>query len=209
MKKQLSIFSFILVFMISSGMALASGAPRRDSTPVDNAFAAYTSNGWIVSPDEEPVGDSRVSGEPEYDITGVISCYDSDYVRVDILLNQEISFHSAAFYGIRLEYDDMNEYYTYETDTKKLIYRKEQNGKIVEAKDLTKEDAPLDTAGVTDSGDIKNGDVYFIINKKEHISGEKGKRYYLPCYFYSGYYNTKDEPQIADDTLDVDLEFEY
>ena len=65
----------------------------------------------------------------------------------------------------------MNEYYTYYVDSEELVYEKEKNGKITQRKTLTKKNSK-DIAGVTDSNDLDNADVYFIINKKT-ISGAR------------------------------------
>jgi hypothetical protein len=186
----------------------ASGAPRRDATQVDDVFKPYTADDWVVSPDEEPTGDQTTENAVECDIRGVIACYDDDYLRVDILLENGVTFDWDVWYAIKLEYDDMNEYYTYYSDSKKLIYEKEKNGKIVKTVNLTSNKSD-DTAGITDSEGVKNSDVYFIINKKDHIGGEKGKRYYLTCDFMSGYVSKQDKLKVADDTITVDMYFEF
>ena len=208
MKKSL-IFVFILVALISTSiMVNASGAPRRSSTSVTDVFEPYTPEEMIVSTDEEPIKDQAVKNAPECDISSVISCYDNDYLRVDILLNKSISFKWDILYAIKLEYDDMNEYFIYYTDSQKLVYEVEKNGMITKTKTLTADNSK-DTAGVTNSGKMKNSDVYFIIEKKAHIDGESGKKYYLTCKFLSGFIDKKGKIQIADETIPVDLEFIY
>jgi hypothetical protein len=208
MKKILILVLVLVCFLAITGLVDASGAPRRNSTKVDDVFKPYSADGWIISPDDEPINDQQVTNAPECDLEGVISCYDDRYLRVDILLHTGVSFLWDTLYGIRLEYDSMNEYYIYDTASGKLIYKKEKNGKIVETTDLTKDSAG-DTAGITSSGNIDNSDIYLIINKANHISGKKGNRYFLTSYFYSEFYNEKGDLKLADDTIDVDLEFEY
>lgn len=139
---------------------------------------------------------------------GVIACYDNDYLRIDILLNNSITFDWKTLYAVKIEYGDTNEYFTYYTDSEKLVYEKEENGKIVKTKTLAKADSN-DVAGVTDSGEQENDVIYFIINKEDHIGGEKGKRYYLTCSFFSGYVTKSDEIKIADKTISVEMEFKY
>jgi hypothetical protein len=203
LKKVLIFFMVLIALFVITNLAGAS-----EATKVDDAYKPYTADQWIISPDEEPIDDQKVENAPECDIRGVASCYDDTYLRVDIFLKTGVSFKWDILYGICLEYEDMNEYYIYYTDSKKLIYQKEKNGKIVETRNLT-EDGAGDTAGVTNSGDVENGDIYFIINKSDHIKGEKGKNYFIPSYFYSGYINEKGTTNIADQTIDKDLEFEY
>jgi len=185
-----------------------SETSHRNATKVDDVFKPYTAD-WIVSPEEDPV--SKNTGDvAEADIKGVIACYDNDHLRVDILLNNSISFKWATFYAIKFEYDDINEYYTYYTDTQKLIYKQEKDNKIVKTKTYDMNTSgSKDTAGVSDSGDKKDADVFFIINKTDHIGGEKGKRYFLTSHFYSGYLTKKNDIYIADETQPTELEFEY
>ncbi|MFH1198110.1 MAG: hypothetical protein V1720_20580 [bacterium] len=199
----------LLTILFASTAAInAGGNPRRNSTPVNDVSKPYTANEWIISPDEESIGDEDAGQAIECDIKGVISCYDNDYLRVDILLNNSISFEWKTLYAIKLEYDNMSEYYTYYTETKKMVYEKEENGEITKTTVLSMDDSK-DVAGVSDSGEDLNSDVYFIINKEAHIGGEKGNRYFLTCKFFSGYLTTSDELHIADETKFIELEFEY
>ena len=124
------------------------------------------------------------------------------------MLNNSITFDWKTLYAVKIEYGDTNEYFTYYTDSEKLVYEKEENGKIVKTKTLAKADSN-DVAGVTDSGEQENDVIYFIINKEDHIGGEKGKRYYLTCSFFSGYVTKSDEIKIADKTISVEMEFKY
>ena len=208
MKKSLTLFMvLILIFSIAS-IAEASGAPRRVSTQVKDVFEPYTADSWIISPEEEPLEDQKVTNAIECDIEGVISCYDHDYFRVDLLLANSITYDWDVWYAVKLEYDNCNEYFTYFTDTEKLVYEKEVNGKITETKELTEDNAD-DYAGVTDSGENHDNDVYFIINKRDHLAGKEEKRYFLTSCFLTGYIDAKGKPILADDTKIVDLEFEF
>jgi hypothetical protein len=198
----------VVFFFAITDTSNAGGNPRRNATSVDDVSQPYTAGEWIVSPDEESIGDEDAGNAVECDIKAVIACYDYDYLRVDILLNNPISFEWKTLYAIKLEYDVMNEYYTYYTETKKLIYEKEVNGEITKTTVLSMDDSK-DIAGVSSSGDAENSDVYFIINKAAHIGGEKGNRYFLTCKFFSGYLTTEDELHIADETKFIELEFEY
>ncbi|MGE5605841.1 MAG: hypothetical protein ACM3YE_09135 [Bacteroidota bacterium] len=208
MRKFLTIILFLACLTTAAETIYAADLPRRNATNVDDVFQPYTAKEWIVSPDEEPVEDQSVTNAHECDIYAVISCNDPDYLRVDILLENEISFEWDIFYAVKFEYDIMNEFYTFFVDSGKLVYEKEQNGKIVQTKILTKENSK-DYAGLTDSEGLNNSDVYFIIDKKAHINGEIGKRYFLTCTFYSGYVNENSKLMIADETIKVNLEFEY
>lgn len=181
--------------------------PRRDATKVTDVFEPYTADEWIVSPDEEPAGDQEVDNAPECDIKGVIACYDKDYLRVDILLKNSITFKWDLCYRIKVEYDTLVEYFTYYTASKKFVYDKERDGKIVTTKTLTKDNSK-DSAGVTNSGDGKNDDIYFIMNKNDHIGGKKGERYYLTTYFSACYIDKKGKLNVADETIPVKVEFE-
>lgn len=208
MRKFLTIILFLACLTTAAETVFAADPPRRNATNVDDVFQPYTAKEWIVSPDEEPLEDQSVTNAHECDIYAVIACNDPDYLRVDILLENEISFKWDIFYAVKFEYTTMNEFYTYFVDSEKLIYEKEQNGKIVQTKILTEENS-RDKAGLTESGDLKNSDIYFIIDKKAHINGEIGKRYFLTCTFYSGYINENGQLRIADETIKVNLEFEY
>jgi len=177
---------------------------NRYSKEVNNVSRPYKAD-WLVSPEEEPAGDHKVSNAPECDIKGVLSCYDKDKLRVDILLNKPISYDFKIWYAIKFEYSDMIEYYTYYPVSGDLVYEKEVEGEIVDTQSL-KEDE-VDYAGVTDSGGEKNIDVYIIIDKDKHIAGDKGKKYFLTTTFYSGFLDEKDKMHIADETPPVNLYF--
>ena len=225
MKKILTVLLVLVCLVTLTGMVCAtdnsvyrdnsdnsdtSNTSHHKATKVDDVFKPYVSDEWIVSPDDEPV--NKDTGDvAETDIKGVIACYDNNYLRVDILLNNSISFNWATFYAVKFEYNDINEYYTYYTDTKKLIYKQEKDDKIVKTKtfDMTVDNSG-DEAGVSDSGNNKkNTDVYFIISKKDHIGGETGNSYFLTSHFYSGYLTKKNDIYIADETQPVELEFVY
>lgn len=208
MKKGSLFLILLMCFALPLINVSASGALQRNATKVGSSFEPYTADQWIISPVEEPTGDQKVSNAPECDIKGVLACYDPNYLRVDILLQNEISFQLNIFYAVKFEYNTMNEYFTYYTDSKELIYEKEENGKITEQKILTVKNSK-DVAGISDSGDQKNSDVYFIISKQDHINGEQGKWYYLTSCYYSGYLTETGALKIADETSEVDLKFEY
>lgn len=198
----------ICIFATSAGIIQAEDLPRPYATEVTDVFEPYTAEEWIVSPEDESTGDEKVDNAPECDISGVIACYDGDYLRFDILLNSGISYDWAVWYAVKLVYDDMTEYFTYFTDTEKLVYEKVVNGEIVKSKVLAKNDSD-DFAGVVDSGDGQDDDVYFIINKAEHIGGEKGNLYFIPCSFLSGYVDADNKLHIADETMPVEMLFTY
>ncbi|MEW6196842.1 MAG: hypothetical protein AB1521_16970 [Bacteroidota bacterium] len=208
MKKTLYLFLPLLLILVTAEICYPQNAARRMSTKVSDVFEPYTADDWIISPNEEPNGPDDEYDPEECDIYGVISCYDNNHLRVDILLTNNISFDWLTVYAIKLEYEGMNEYYTYHTDSKELIYEKEVDGKIVKTERISSENGK-DVAGVSNSGEKDNADVYFIINKDKHIGGEKGKRYYLTCKFFSGYMSTDNELTIADETIPVELEFEF
>lgn len=208
MKKILAILLVLVCLTATVGMVFAKDPPRRNATEVNDVYEPYTPDEWIVSPDEESIGDETAPKAKETDIRSVIACYDADYIRIDILLTNSVTFDWKTLYAIKIQYDEMNEYYTYYTHSEKLVFEKEVDREIVKTKTLVKGDSN-DVAGVTDSGKKKNDDIYFIINKKDHIGGEKGKRYYLTCSFFSGYLTKSDKIEIADKTIPVELEFEY
>ncbi len=199
---------FVLVFSVLAAAVYAEDAQQRIAMEVDDVFEPYDADEWVIGPDEEEIDDQVAADLPETDIYGVIACYDEDYLRVDILLNSAVTFETSTFFCVKFEYEGMNEYYTYYVDSEKLIFEKEKGGRIVENKVLSSKDGN-DLAGVTDSADLENADVYFIINKESHIGGTKGKKYFLTCTFYSGYITTEDKLQISDETIDVDLQFTY
>jgi hypothetical protein len=207
MKRNLTLLLVLICILATIRIAYAADIPRRNSTEVSDAFKSYTPDKWIISEDEESLGDQDAQNAVETDIDGVMSCYDDDYLRFDIILVNPISFKWATWYAVKLEYEGMNEYYKYYTDTNKLIYEKEQNGKIVKTETLSMADTK-DFAGVTEDND-NNDDVYFVINKAKHIGGEKGKRYFLTCTFLSGYLTAKNDLHVSDDTMVVDVEFKY
>lgn len=203
----LAVLVLLLLLFTACLTSDAKEIPRRDATEVDDVFEPYTAEDWVVSPDEEPTEDQEVDNAPECDIRGVIACYDPDYLRVDILLESDVSFKWDVCYAIKVEYEGLIEYYTYFVIDKKFVYEKERDGKIVKSKTLTDKNS-YDTAGITSSGENENDDIYFIIDKKDHIGGEKGNRYYLTTYFMSCYIDKKGKLNIADETIPIQLEFE-
>ncbi len=196
--------NLVIILLFVFPIMLHPKAKNRNSKEVTDVSRPYKAD-WIVSPEEESEGDHKVSNAPECDIKGVLSCYDKDKLRVDILLYKPISYNFKVWYAIKFEYSDMTEYYTYYPVSCDLVYEKEIDGEIVDTQSL-KEDE-VDYAGVTDSGGEKNTDVYIIIDKDKHIAGDKGKKYFLTTTFYSGFLDEKDKMYIADETLDVNLYF--
>ena len=207
MKKSVGYLALLLVFVLLVGsVGLAASNPQREAKKVHNVSDPYTPDDWVIESSEKLDRDPNVTNVLECDINGVIACYDKKFLRVDILLNNSITYKWKVFYSVKFEYDSSTEYYTYYPDTKEMVYEEMRNGKIVTSKvlDTTKSE---DRAGVTNSGDIKNSDVYLIINKNEHIAGTKGKRYYLTTSFSSGYLDKQNKLHTVDETIDVDMYF--
>lgn len=196
----------LLVVALVLIVAVVWAAPKRYALKVADVVEAYDPD-WIVSPYEEPKGDHSVSNAPECDIRGVIACYDSNQLRVDILLHNPVKRKVEVWYAVKFEYaDNLNEYFTYYPGDNTFIYEKEKNGEIVSKKTLDVSN-DSDFAGVTSSGGVNDTDIYIIIDKDEHIGGSRGKQYYLTTTFYSGYIDKKDTMQVADKTIPVDLYF--
>jgi hypothetical protein len=208
-KKKIGWIAFSLFLSLALlSFAESTGQYRRQSTAVDDVFEPYTSEEWIISPDDEEIENPNTDGISEYDIDGVISCYDEDYLRFDILLYDSISYEYDSFYALKIDYGTLTEFYTYYTLSGKLIYEKQKNGAITERKNLTGTDSD-DCAGIASSGLYPDDDIYFILNKEDHIKGEKEKRYYVTLTCYSGYLKDEKSLQITDDTDAVDVEFQF
>jgi hypothetical protein len=203
---------FLIAALTLMSLAAALGAqtpPKKRATPLSDVFKVYEADEWIVSPDgEEELGDANDAGMGELDIYGLIACYDEDYLRVDILTDEGVDEYNETFFAIKLDYTVMAEYFTYFPSTKNLVYEKEKEGKIVERKTLDPESSG-DLAGVTDSSDVGDADIYFIIDKARHIGGVKETTYYLTCTSFSGYVTEEDALYIADQTDPVDLQFVF
>jgi len=200
-KKLLIIVLFCLIFLvIFSGGKYES----RNSKKVNDVNKGYSVDEWVVSPEEEPQGDEQVNNAPECDIRGVISCYDDDQLRVDILLTHQVSYKFTVWYAIKFEYTDEIHYYTYYPKEDKLFFEIVQNGEITKSEELGEDSK--DYAGVTSSGDKESGSVYIIIDKDLHIGGDKGKRYYLTTTIFSGV-NNNNEMKVADEAMTVNLFF--
>lgn len=200
-------YIIILALLIASALfAQKNFLPSRYSFQVDDVYEAYAPDDWIISPKEEPVGDNKSSQVAECDIRGIISCYDADDLRVDMLLENPISYSYRVFYAVEFEYTKNDkEYYTYYPDNGDFIYELEENGVITKKEALSRDDG--DYATVTNSGDEDNTDVLIVINKDSHISGEIGSTYYLTTKFYAGYIDKNDKMFIADQTIPVKLFF--
>ena len=208
MRKVIVVWLLAITLLVSiAGISLAADIPRRSATVVSDVSDPYTADDWLISPSEEPAGDQRVSNALECDIKGAIACYDDKRLRVDIFLNNSITYKWDVFYSVRFEYDDgYVEYYTYYPVDKKMVFEAEDHGKITKRQtlDTTKSD---DYAGVTSTGEMKDDDVYLIIDKDKHIDGVKGKSYYFTTSFSSGYIDKNDTEHIADETIDVEMLF--
>ncbi len=210
MKKILVCLVLILgIAMASPCLAATMTFPRRDATKVDDVDKTYNPEGWIVSPNEEPVGDQTAHQLLESDIYGVVACYDQDYLRVDIQLKNPVSFEWDSFYTIEFKYDQSIVYFTYYPFTEELVYEQEKNGQIVktETMDLLF-DEPEDSAGVTSAGEVKDTDICFFIKKNKYFVGEKGKTYYLISSFSAGYVDDDHDKLVTtDQTITVLLHF--
>jgi hypothetical protein len=208
MKKFMTLLFFSLFLIINSGMISLEDPPRRQSFEVADVFQPYNPPAWIISPNEEPAGDQDVLYADECDIKGILSCYDENYLRVDIILNNSITFNWKTIYGVVLEYTTTNEWYWFSTENKNFVYAKEEDGELFDIKTLNEVGA-ADRAGTTNSGEAQDSDIYFIINKNDHIGGVKGENYYLTCTFFSGYLTKENSVHIGDETMSVKLEFKY
>lgn len=204
--RKLFVISLVVTLLIFPLIGMCGEEyPRRQAVEVDDVFSPYEGE-WVVSPEEERVGDQKVSNAPECDIQGILSCYDDEYFRVDILLNNPVSYQWKVWYGIVLEYTDLTEYYAYCPTTKEFMYTTEANGVISKKVDL--EPSDKHTAGITNSSYDDDSDIYFILNKAKHLYGKKGNRYYVTAYFFSGFIDEKGKLQLADETIPINLEFE-
>ncbi len=193
------------VLFFIPAFVMPRGLPSKNADEVSDVNDPYTASDWVISPDDELATEVKVDNAPEVDIKGAISCFDKDYLRVDILLDNSITYDVKVWYAVKFEYSDMVEYYTYYPVSKDFIYEKEVNGEVTETVDLTTNNE--DFCGVTSSGKKADSDVYLIINKDKHIAGDVGNKYYLTTSFYSGYVDTKGKMKIADTTKKVNLYF--
>ncbi len=207
--KQRSFAGIILVLLFLVPAFVTAKPPAiqdKYADSVDDVNAAYSPSDWVISPDDELQSYTKVDNAPECDIKGVISCYDPSSLRVDIILQSPISYDVKVWYAMKFEYaGDYVEYYTFYPVSGDFIYEKEENGKVTKTEDLKGD--KVDFTGVTESGKIKDSDVYLIINKEKHIGGEAGQTYYLTTSFYSGYIDVNDKMQFSDITKKVNLYF--
>jgi hypothetical protein len=208
MKFQVLLAFVGLVLFISPAFADTNYVkhPLRSADKVQDVTKPYQPSGWLISTAEEAEGDQTVDNAPETDLEGMTACYDDAFLRVDMHLYHPITYKTRVWYAVKFEYEDMVEYYTFYPDTKTFIYEKEEDGKVTDTKELT-QDEEGDQAGVTSSGDQADSCVYLIINKENHIAGEKGKKYFLSTSFFSGYVDKNDKMHIADQTVTVDMQF--
>jgi hypothetical protein len=176
--------------------------PLRSAAEVDDAFAPYTPQDWIVSPLEEPEGDAPAgTTPPECDIRGVLSCADASHLRVDIVLHREIAADRTAGFGVKLSYDEgVNEYFTYFTGLDRLYYVRETFGRIQKSHRLFGE-------GSSDNAGFAGKNVYILIEKNAHMAGERGRPYRVRALFFSLTLDGDLTGHIEDCTIPVDLRY--
>lgn len=204
------VFLFILCFLLAASAAYTDKKyvkhPLRIADQVQDVTKPYQPSGWIISTVDESEGDQAVDNAPETDIRGVTACYDDAFIRVDMHLYNPIQYKLRLFYAVKIEYTDMAEYFTYYPDSKEFVYEKEEDGKITETEQLESNEEG-DQAGVTSSGDDDDSLVFLIFNKKDHVEGEAGKKYFISTKYFAGYVDKDDKMHIADETVVVDLQF--
>lgn len=176
--------------------------PSRSAMAVEDAFAPYTPEEWIVSPLEEPEGDIPAGTTPsECDIRGVLSCFDAAHLRVDLLLHHDVSSDQTVGFGVKLAYDGgVNEYFTYYPGLNRLYYLRETLGRIQKSHRLGG-GRSSDTAG------FSGRDVYLLIDKNSHMAGEKGLSYRVGAVFYSMTLDRKLSGHLEDLTVAVNLRY--
>jgi hypothetical protein len=183
------------------------GSPEREfasrsALEVQDAFAPYTPEEWIVSPLEEPEGDIPAgTTPPESDIRGVLSCFDGIHLRVDILLHHEVSSDKTVGFGVKLAFEGgVSEYLTYFPGLNRLYYVRETLGRIQKSHRLTG-DRSSDSAG------FSGRDVYLLIEKNAHMAGEKGRSYRVGAVFYSMTLDRTLNGRLEDLTVAVNLRY--
>jgi hypothetical protein len=176
--------------------------PLRSAMEVDDAFAPYAPQDWIVSPLEEPEGDAPAgTTPPELDIRGVLSCADASHLRVDIVLHREIASDRTAGFGVKLSYDGgVNEYFTYFTGLNRLYYVREAFGRIQKSHRLFGE-------GSSDNAGLAGKNVYILIEKDAHMAGERGRPYRVGALFFSLTLDGGLIGHVEDRTIPVDLRY--
>jgi len=178
---------------------------KRNSTSVKDVTQPYSPEEMIIAESEEQQNDQQVSNAPECDIRAIMSCYDKESLRFDIVLWNPIQYKFKTWFGIRIEYKDSAEYYIYFPATKQLEYLLEENDEITKDEILKQDDE--DFAVVTSYNDVKGTSVAIVISKKKHIGGTVGKKYYITCDFESGFIDKEGKIQRADYTKTVDVYF--
>ncbi len=171
----LTVLVITVVLLLLSVFVVAAGElPHRFSTKVESVFESYIADEWIISPDEEP---QDIEKQYDYgiDIKGVLSAYDEEYLRFDLLLYNPVVLYADPAYYLYFYYTD-NDYdsYIFSPMTEELVYKQVYNDQIMEKRVMDAVNSP-DLAGVSDDG----LSVYFIINKAEHFGGKKGGLYYI------------------------------
>lgn len=188
---------------------IAQNIPKRYSMGVNDVSETYDPKEWIVSEKEEPKNDHELKKYPETDIKGVISCYDEEYLRIDILLHNPVTGKYPTVYGIKLEYsDNYSEIYLYFADTKEFYIYYFENGELTDSECLSDKEDATDFVDLTSSSGKNNTDVIFIINKSVHLTNKKGSSVYLTLTAATSLYDEKNDKFIpSDDTHSVDLYF--
>jgi len=200
----------LLLLVAATNFAIAQQNPQRNSMEVKDVGNAYNPKEWIISEKEEPKNDHELKKYPETDIKGVISCYDENYLRVDILLHNPVTGKYPTVFAIRLEYsDDYSEVYLYFADTKEFYIYYFENGELTDSECLSDKEDATDFAEITSSAGKNNTDVIFIINKDVHLTNEKGSKIYLTLTAATSLYDEDSEDKFipSDETISVDLYF--
>lgn len=193
----------ILILLLAGNVLAGSNYPNRYAKSVGDVSNPYVTDEWIIKPTEEE--QDEFIGPPECDIREVIAAYDQDSLRVDIILHNSIDFRNDSFYIMNFGYENMDEYYIYFPARHECIYGVKVKDKIVKTKLLDLKNSG-DRMGVS-SANLKNNNVYFILNKYNHINGEKGKRVFVTASFLSGYVDQSGKMIFLDETMKVNMFF--
>ncbi len=188
----------------SPATTASSEVPYRISLKVADVNKTYQPTEYIIGLRDEPEGDIDKSAPPECDILDVISCHDSDYLRFDVFLAQPVSDKNSVTFGFSFEYSNKNkERFSFAPWTGGYFYCQEIDAAGTAGKRIVLEQ-PDYYAGLT--ADQKS--IIFIVPKKKHFSGEKGKKYYIPVTFYSNFTTDLFTELKGDETITVNMEYE-
>jgi hypothetical protein len=186
-------------------MADAQEIPYRKMKMVKDIYKEPDKFAYLVSPDEEK-SEKQVISIPETDIKAVSGCYDKYRLRIDVLIVKPVSNKFKIWYSLELGFADFTEKYIFYPLSGELRYMRLLNGKTTDEKILNDSNSK-DWAEVSPVGNLTASDILFIIDKDNHIGGEKGKDYSFTLTAYSGYVNKDNEQIEIDKTLPVDVEF--